>query len=152
MNPASWSSILAEAVGRVGQDVRDLLRRPVHRHPPDERLAVHRRRMRLREGHVLLVDPDRPTEPERPVDQQVDLRDVGAAQSPRVVEDGVEDLLLGGRGAREDRQHLDDRRQLRPGAGLGVEQHRRLAGLGAGVVVHVGLPVTGSAIAACPRA
>ena len=93
--------------------------------------------------HVLLVDAHRPTEPERSVDQQVDLRDVGAAESPRVVEDGVEDLLLGGRGAREDRQHLDDRRQLRARAGLGVEQHRRLEGLGAGVVVHVGLPVTG---------
>jgi hypothetical protein len=99
--------------------------------------------MGRRERHVLLVDAHRPTEPKRSVDEQVDLCDVGTAESARVVEDGVEDLLLGGRGAREHRQDLDDRGQLRPGAGLGVEQHRRLEGVGAGVVVHVGLPLTG---------
>ncbi len=97
----------------------------------------------LENVHVVLVDPDHPTEPERAVDQQVDLCHIGAAQSPCVVEDGVEDLLLGGRGSREHRKHLDDRRQLRAGAGLGVEQQGSLEGLGAGVVVHVGLPVTG---------
>ena len=91
-------------------------------------------------------------EPKAVSSQQMDLRDVRATQPSRVVttvsktsswEDG-------------DRARTDSTSTIAAscarGPGWASKASERLAGLGAGVVVHVGLPVTQLAQCLCPRA